>query len=309
MEEIAKTIAEDGSIEVQVAPIGQFEGSDHEGNPVPENITKESLDALAERLNSNEKEILTDVDHQSVKPGLDRDTKAVGWMSKFYTTVKGLFAKLFLTPFGRKLVEDREYRFLSPVFSLDDNGNPVDLHSAAFTNTPAFEGSIEPILNHKAVNQTAESITDMTKEELVDLIKETVSAMKETAETTEEKAETVEDTTEETCDQCGDVEKTETVNEETTTEETTTEETVEEASEEADETSEEGTSEEEDPEPKKIKTGNEDGVVKLSALNSKPTTMLQSVEGGTPPWAGLHGQKFFDELQKHPEWRNWSKEA
>ena len=110
-----------------------------------------------------------------MKPGLDRDTKAVGWMSKFYTTMKGLFAKLFLTPFGRKLVEDREYRFLSPVFSLDDNGNPVDLHSAAFTNTPAFEGSIEPILNHKAVNQTAESITDMTKEELIDLIKETVS--------------------------------------------------------------------------------------------------------------------------------------
>lgn len=296
MEEIAKKIEEDGSIEVQVAPVGQFEGSDHEGNPVPENITKESLDVLAQKLNDSEKEILTDVDHQSVKPGLDRDTKAVGWMSKFYTTVKGLFAKLFLTPFGRELVENREYRFLSPVFSLDENGNPVDLHSAAFTNTPAFEGSIEPILNHKAVNQAAESITDMTKEELIELIKETVSAMNEKPETPEE--ETKE---EPACNQCGEEEKKteETVNETPAEEEKTeveveTEKETETETPPAEGTTAEEEKEEDDPE--------KDAVVKLEALNSKPAPLLGSVGETAQPWENLHGQKFFDELKKHPEW-------
>ena len=121
-----------------MAPIGDFNGSDAEGNAVPERITKESLDALAEKLNASDQEILVDVDHSSVRRGLDRDTHAAGWISRFFTTVKGLFGKIKLTKRGKELVENREFRFLSPVFQLGEDGTPTELHSVAFTNTPAF---------------------------------------------------------------------------------------------------------------------------------------------------------------------------
>lgn len=146
--EDVKKIDENGEIEVQVSTVGEIVGSDKEGNPVPQSITEESLSKIAENLNSENKEVLVDVDHQSVREGLDRDTKAVGWLSRFWTNAKGLFAKLKLTPMGREMVEGREYRKLSPVFGLGEDGTPVSLESAAFTNTPAMT-EIEPILNQK----------------------------------------------------------------------------------------------------------------------------------------------------------------
>lgn len=154
-----KHIDENGEIEVQVSTVGEVIGSDKDGNPVPQAITEDSLAKIAENLNSENKEVLVDVDHQSVREGLDRDTKAVGWLSRFWTNAKGLFAKLKLTPMGREMVEGREYRKLSPVFGLGEDGTPVSLESAAFTNTPAMT-EIEPILNQKPNKEISDDKTD-----------------------------------------------------------------------------------------------------------------------------------------------------
>lgn len=131
---------------MQVAVTGTIVGSDKDGQPIEQQITEEALQDIAGALNESGKEILVDRDHQSAREGLDRDTHAMGWLSRFWTTTKGLFAKLKLTPTGRELVEGREYRKLSPVFTIDENGKPISLESAAFTNTPAMQ-DIEPILN------------------------------------------------------------------------------------------------------------------------------------------------------------------
>lgn len=97
----------------------------------------------------------------------------MGWLSRFWTNAKGLFAKLKLTPHGKEVVEGREYRKMSPVFTLDKDGKPTSLVSVAMTNKPAMQ-DIELILNH----QPKEAFTmEMTKEELVALITETVTAM------------------------------------------------------------------------------------------------------------------------------------
>ena len=76
------TTTDNGELDVHIAPIGEFKGSNSLGNPVPEKITKESLENLAEKLNKGD-EILADIDHQSCKPGVERDTRAAGWFSKF----------------------------------------------------------------------------------------------------------------------------------------------------------------------------------------------------------------------------------
>ena len=172
-----KEIIDDGAfgeIPCQIAPIGEFYGSDRDGNAISETLTSESLENLANKLNESGKEILCDKDHASVKSGTDRDTEAQGWFSRFFIDpIKGLMGWLKLTKSGREAIENREYRFLSPVFSLDDESKtPTNLHSVAMTNCAALP--VEPILNNEPNKDT-----EMTKEDIIALIRETLAEMKQ----------------------------------------------------------------------------------------------------------------------------------
>ncbi len=278
---------ENGTIPmVHIAPVGQFTGSDAEGNPVPENLTVESLQKLADGLNMTNTEVLADIDHNASKPGINKDTKAAGWFTKFVVDpIKGLFANLKLTKHGKELLENREYRFISPSFSLDKNGEPVDLHTASLTNLPAFAGFIEPVLNQEAtqISENKGKITmEITKEELIDLIKETVKSLNEESEKEEVKEETVEEVKEET--------KEETVENACSEEEKPVENTC------SEETKEEKVKNEEPIEEKKEEDKTE--VIKIEALNSSPTA-LKNID--SKDWINLHGKEFFDYLAKHPE--------
>lgn len=276
MEIISDTI-DNGEIEnVHLVPIGDFKGSDKDGNPIDEHITKESLDQIAEKLNSGD-DVLCDIDHQSCKPGVERDSKAAGWFHKFVVDpVKGLFASLKLTKKGREIVENREYRYTSPVFTLDENGNPNDIHSIALTNVPAFKGHISPIINsepteiNKEENLNKEIINmEITKEDLIELIKNTVNEMNIKKEINEEIREEV---VENSCDK--------------KQEEVKNEETVPETKEEV----KEEVKVEDKDEPK-----DEKEVIKIETLNSAPTPSMTQ----EPEWKKLHGKAFFDWCTKH----------
>ena len=282
MEIISDTI-ENGEIEnVHLVPIGDFKGSDKEGNPIDEHITKESLEQIAEKLNSGD-EVLCDIDHQSCKPGVERDSKAAGWFHKFVVDpVKGLFANLKLTKKGREIVENREYRYTSPVFTLDENGNPNDIHSVALTNVPAFKGHISPIINSeptetdKEENLNKEIINmEITKEDLIELIKNTVNEMNIKKEINEEIRDIQEEVVENSCDK--------------KQEEVKNEETVPETKEEVKEVKEEVKVEDKD-EPKEEKE-----VIKIESLNSAPIPTVNA----EPEWKKLHGKEFFDWCAKH----------
>ena len=135
---------------------------------------------------------------------------------------------------------------------------------------------------------------EITKEELVELIKSTIKDLQEAAEETK----TEETKTEET------VEETKTVEEpveETKTEETKTE--VENACGEETKTDEvknacgekvkNGCGEEPDDDPEDAEE-----VIKIETLNHKPVPTDIA-----PAWANLHGQAFWDYLARHPEAR------
>ena len=280
MEIISDTI-DNGEIEnVHLVPIGDFKGSDKDGNPIDEHITKESLDQIAEKLNSGD-DVLCDIDHQSCKPGVERDSKAAGWFHKFVVDpVKGLFASLKLTKKGREIVENREYRYTSPVFTLDDNGNPNDIHSIALTNVPAFTGHISPIINSepteiiKEENLNKESINmEITKEDLIELIKNTVNEMNIKKEINEEIRE-------ELVGNSCDKKQEEIV-------EVKNEETVPETKEEK---KEEEVKVEDKDEPK-----DEKEVIKIETLNSAPIPTVNA----EPEWKNLHGKEFFDWYKSH----------
>lgn len=278
-----------GELSVQLSPIGSFQGSDRDGNPIPENLTEESLSALADKLNQGD-EILADIDHASTRIGNNRDSSAVGWFSKFFVQpLKGLFATLRLTKRGKELVENREYRYLSPTFMLNENGEPVDLHSASFTNIPAFKGYINPILNSESneiLNKEIISM-DMTKEELREMITSIISEMKDVEKTEEIKEEIKEEVIE---NECTDEMKDVVANEETT------EEISEEKTEEVVEEKIETTNEVPVEETEKIEEKEE--VIKIESLNSAP--MIKDVE---PEWKKLRGKEFLDWASKNPHYQ------
>ena len=289
---------------MHIAPVGEFVGSDAEGNPVPETITAEALQDIANNLNSTGTEVLADIDHGAAKPGINKDTSAAGWFTRFIVDpIKGLFASLKLTKRGKELLENREYRYISPTFTLDENGKPVELHTASLTNMPAFKGHIDPILNQEAepISKTDEGIDNMTKEDLVALIKETVIAMNSAPEEVKDKTE-VEETASNGCSEAektaenGCSEAEETVKNEDITESETVEETVEETTENS--CSEETKEEVKNEETEETKEEKKEEVIKLEALNSSPTALGDIKDSS---WRNLHGKEFFDYLAKHPE--------
>lgn len=307
MDFLDKKIEDDGAygtVDVQISPIGDFNGSSADGKPIPEHITKETLTQLADSLNESNDEILVDVDHKSTKIGNDKDTKAAGWLSKFIVDpIKGLFAKMKLTRYGRDLVDSREYRHLSPVFALNANGEPIDLHSVGMTNRPAL--SMKPILNSEP---NTKEIIDMeiTKDDLIQLIKDTVASMNEAPveEVKEEKSSTETCDTDGTCDTddvedkveekvedktevtnaCGKakVVKNEEVKEETAT---TTAETPK-------------ASEDKEIVADKNEEKKEKEVIKIQALNSTPSVGIGDSVTPKCGWENKHGKAFFDELKK-----------
>lgn len=275
-----------GELSVQLSPIGEFYGSDVEGNPIPEKLTEKSLSALAEKLNQGE-EILADIDHASTRAGNSRDSAAAGWFRSFVVQpLKGLFATLRLTKRGKELVENREYRYLSPTFILDENGEPIDLHSASFTNIPAFKGHIQPILNSESneilkdkecLNEGTKDILsmDITREELKELITSIISDMRAAEKAAEIKREVVEEIVDNEC-------STGTTEEKVVKNEPPSEEVVE-------------TTTEEVPE-KKVEEKKE--VIKFETLNSAPT--LKEIE---PEWKRLTGKEFLDWANKHTNYK------
>ena len=47
------SLGDTDELSVQIAPIGNFTGSDKDGNPIPEKLSEEALYSLAEKLNSS----------------------------------------------------------------------------------------------------------------------------------------------------------------------------------------------------------------------------------------------------------------
>ena len=154
------------------------------------------------------------------------------------------------------------------------------------TNCPALAPDIAPIINAKPSQEILEMT--ITKEDLVNLIKETVNSMKnEKTDVKEEvKEEIMEETAENACSNktaenaCSD--KKEVTNSET-----------EEVKEEIKEDIKEEIKEKTMPEEEKKE------VITIEALNSAPKTLTDV--SGKEKWMNLHGDAFWKYLSEHPE--------
>lgn len=264
-----------------ITPLGEFVGSSTDGKPTKEIIDEESIIQMARQT----EELLLDKDHKSMRSPEERNTAAYGWISGLKAIIglgdmDGLYGTIKWTPDGIELVKDRVYRFLSPVFELDEDGRAIKLVNVALTNRPALP--LPPIINSESEYEKNISITNskkdtdlMNKDEIENMIRDMVKQAISENNKTEEKTEVVNS-------ECK-VEKTkeETTNEETKVDETKVEETK------VEETKEETTNEETKVEETKEE---EKEVIKADVLNSAviQTTLGTSVNG-MDKWRSLKG--------------------
>lgn len=140
---------------VQISPLGVWWGSSTTGEPIREELTPEALESLVQDFHANARQVPLDKDHNSAKAPLERDTEAFAWvedlklMSGGAEAFNGLYAKFKWRAEGVDLVKSRAYRFLSPVFQLDEENKPRRLISVALTNFPAFD-TMPPVYNTTA---------------------------------------------------------------------------------------------------------------------------------------------------------------
>lgn len=181
---------DNGESVVQIAEIGRVMGSDIDGNPVEQELDEESLKKLADKLNASGREVLVDRDHASSKPGLDRDTSAQGWASEFEVREgQGLFGKIRWSDIGKKLVENRVFRWLSPVFKIGSDKKPVDMQAIALTNTPS-QMLLKPVLNQSADEESIENkeISESKDMDIEEIKKIVFDVLKEAGLTKDDKA-------------------------------------------------------------------------------------------------------------------------
>lgn len=292
-------ILDNGESEVQITTIGTVIGSDSEGNPIEQNFSEESLKDIAEKQTED---ILVDVDHESE---LEGKTEAKGWLSNLkFIEGKGLFGKIKWTDIGRKLIENRVFRWLSPSWLLNEDKTPNYMTSCALTNKPSQIGRIKPIINQEAkvedlnekisnnlkdITKDLKDILNMNTEDLKKLIKDMIKEIKD------ESDKLSSDITSDVKDEP----ETEPVSEETeVTPDVKESDEIKESKDVKDEPETVPVSEDNKTEPVSEETEEEIKpveIIKIESLNSQPSPIINE-----PEWKHLKGEAFRNWVKKHP---------
>lgn len=120
---------------VELIPTGPFKTAD--GRPVfsldhPEDVIAASLSIAPGGF------LPIDFDHRSFASKGDADSRAAGWITGLHVEGQRIMASVEWTAEGRKALEDRSYRFLSPVFKNRPDGQVVLIEGAGLVNNPAL---------------------------------------------------------------------------------------------------------------------------------------------------------------------------
>jgi len=117
---------------VHLIPGGTFLGRDGRG---PYNLDK---DAVLSAWDRHGADLPVDYEHQSIDAARKQgDVPAAGWIKALDVRTDGLWAQVEWTDRASTLLTNREYRYLSPVFSFDPrDGRIVRLDGAGLTHYP-----------------------------------------------------------------------------------------------------------------------------------------------------------------------------
>lgn len=124
---------------IKVLPLGHVKSQKGDFN-----VDEESFRLMKEKFLERGLDIVIDYEHQTLK---DVQAPAGGWIKDLTIENGAIVAKVEWTPQAKKYLENKEYRYLSPVVLVrKTDSKAIVLHSAALTNTPAIDGMF-PIIN------------------------------------------------------------------------------------------------------------------------------------------------------------------
>ena len=136
---------------IKVLPLGYI--SSEKGDFLVDN---ESFRMMKDYMGHRAVDIVIDYEHQTLR---NVEAPAGGWIKKLVLKSDGIFAKVEWTKKARDYLQNKEYRYLSPVVMVRKKDHKASqLHSVALTNTPAINGMM-PIVN--SLNLSLENNTQL----------------------------------------------------------------------------------------------------------------------------------------------------
>lgn len=150
--------------EIRILPLGHVHSQ--KGEFI---VDEESFKMIQKEFTDRKLDKVIDYEHQTLS---NVQAPAGGWIKSFGKTEDAIVAKVEWTPKAMEYLQNKEYRYLSPVIVVRPSDQKVRaIHSVALTNTPAIDGMFAianslDIENDDDVNETGGS-----KMELLELIK------------------------------------------------------------------------------------------------------------------------------------------
>lgn len=113
-----------------------------------------AVDNILSHIKLSNADMVIDYEHQTLYGG---EAPAAGWLKEFrWEPEVGFFGKCEWTERARKYIENREYRYFSPVFDVDRETNRImRLYNVGLTNQPRMQ-NIEPLVAKKEVPDMSE---------------------------------------------------------------------------------------------------------------------------------------------------------
>lgn len=132
---------------IQLFPYGEFRAKDGRPTDAPHwVIADDNGKDICDLANRYDNKLVIDYEHQTLKSTENgQPAPAAGWMEYFYLTPQGVFAEVTWTDKAKQMIQDGEYKYISPVFAYDADGYVRKIINAALTNSPALDGMDEAI--------------------------------------------------------------------------------------------------------------------------------------------------------------------
>ena len=123
-------------------------------------VDEESLAAMKEQIAQRGVDLVVDYEHQTLT---GERAPAAGWVKELFAEDGQIKARVEWTIPAKQYLENKEYRYLSPVITVRKSDNKATgLHSLALTNTPAIAG-MTPIVNSSTFQGGETNMNELIK--------------------------------------------------------------------------------------------------------------------------------------------------
>lgn len=141
---------------ISVLPMGHVKSAKGEFE-----VDGESFAAMKAQIAQRGVDLVIDYEHQTLT---GKQAPAAGWVKELFLDDGKIKARVEWTPRAKEYLENREYRYHSPVITVRKSDNKaMGLHSIALTNTPAVE-HMEAIVNSINFEGGANTMNEFLKQ-------------------------------------------------------------------------------------------------------------------------------------------------